>query len=549
MAVAATALCMVGIHSGGFRAPVGIFGPLSFCIHIALCYDDRAQGVCFLGGNMSRNNRVRVNVLICALILAGFLVVGITSYITYSEIIRDDVRNITKLTTTNIYSDIRNELTKPIFVALTMANDDFVKTWLRNEKANGPAAEGTLQLQNYLLGIRSKYDYDSVFLVSQSSKTYYHYEGINKVLDAQDSHDVWYDNFLARDMPYDLEIDTDQVNKDRLSVFINCRITDQDNQVMGVTGVGLETDHVQKLLQSFEEDFHLKALLFDSTGTVRVHTGSGVQIAQALDLTWEAGAEKTINVFTMPALTTHRQGVLDNRDSLQIFSTANGYVITRYIEDLNWYLLVQKDTSVLEQSFHAQLGRDALAFVLVALFVLLVVNRLIRRSEGRLVNMARVDPTTGLLNRRGFNEHLERRMAEGAQDMCVFVFDIDNFKRVNDQHGHLIGDKILRLTAEVARRALGENTVLSRWGGDEYAGIHTGGAQQARGDIDGLLEQIRADEELCRYGITISMGATVCHRIDSADALIYRADEALYDAKGAGKDRCIWIDADARHAE
>lgn len=507
---------------------------------------------------MSRNNRVRVNVFICALILAGFLVVGFTSYNAYSDIIRDDVRNITKLTTTNIYSDIRNELTKPIFVSLTMANDDFVKTWLRNEQANGPTAEGTLQLQNYLLGIRNKYSYDSVFLVSQASKTYYHFEGINKVLDPKDSHDLWYGSFLARNVPYDLEIDTDQVNKDRLSVFINCRITDQDNSIMGVTGVGLETDHVQKLLQSFEDDFHLKALLFDGSGLVRVHTGSDEQLAQALGLAKEDGVaqssalsnkNKTVNVFSLPALEDQRQAVLDNKDALQIFNCDNGYVITRYIEDLNWYLLVQKDTSVLEQSFHAQLARDILTFALVALCVLLIVNSLIRRNEGRLVNMARVDPTTGLLNRRGFNEHLERKMAEGAQDMGVFVFDIDNFKRVNDQHGHLIGDKILRLTAEVARRTLGDAVVLSRWGGDEYAGIYTGDDQRAHENIDRLIENIRTDEELCRYGITISMGATTGHRIDSADALIYRADEALYEAKGAGKDRCIWIDAASCNAD
>ncbi len=503
---------------------------------------------------MSIKTRARVNLLICAFILAGFLVVGITSYSTYSEVIRDDIRNITKLTTTNLYSEIRNELTKPIFVSLTMANDNFVKSWLKDERQSGSTAEGTLQLQNYLLGIRNKYSYDSVFLVSQATQTYYHYEGVNKVLDPADDHDRWYDAFLERNLAYDLEIDTDEVNQNRLSVFINCRIADQNGDIMGVTGVGLETDHVQRLLQSFEDDFHLNALLFDANGLVRVHTGTHARIAAAFGFSGRPGepegavraptAEEAqeINVFTMPALREQRQAVVGNKDSLQIFGVDDGYLITRYIEDLDWYLLVKKDTSVLEQSFHGQLIKDFITFALVVALVLLVVNRIIRRNESRLVSVAKTDQLTGLLNRRGFNEQLESRLADAqsAAQLCVFVFDIDNFKRINDQHGHLIGDKILKIVGVLAQQALGQRAVLSRWGGDEYAGIHLGGEAQARGDIEALFQRLRGDEELGRYGITISLGITACHQIDTADTLIYRADEALYEAKGAGKDRCIW---------
>ena len=216
---------------------------------------------------MDRKFKISANILICLIILVGFSAVAVTSYNTYSNIINDDIVNISKLTSTNIYSDIRNELTKPIFVSLTMANDSFLKKWIQNEqKANSTAHQE--ELRQYLLGLKDKYNYDSVFLVSDTTKNYYHYNGINKVVSEGNAHDVWYFDFLNSRLVYDLDVDTDEANHNRLSVFVNCRMTGEDGRLMGVTGVGLELDQVQSLLKSFEENYGLEALLFSEDGTV-----------------------------------------------------------------------------------------------------------------------------------------------------------------------------------------------------------------------------------------------------------------------------------------
>lgn len=77
--------------------------------------------------------RNKVGLLISLIILIGIAAIVFFSFTTCSKIIKDDVLNISKLTSTNIYSEINNELTKPIFVSLTMANDSFVKQWLEQE--------------------------------------------------------------------------------------------------------------------------------------------------------------------------------------------------------------------------------------------------------------------------------------------------------------------------------------------------------------------------------------------------------------------------------
>ncbi len=486
---------------------------------------------------MERKLKIRANILICVIIFIGFVAVGVTSYNTYGNIISDDIANISKLTTTNIYSDIRNELTKPIFVSLTMANDSFLKNWLKDEAAGNTAAHQE-DLRQYLMGFRKKYNYDSVFLISEKSKVYYHYNGINKVLSPEDEHDQWYYNYIESGLTYDLDVDTDEANHNRLSVFVNCRVTDENGSLLGVTGVGLEIDHVQGLLQAFEDDYALEAMLFNEEGIVQVHT--------------RANSIETINVFDDDIIAQNRQTITAEHGSLVMMEFReepfDGYIITRYIEDLNWYLLVKKDTSVLERSMYAQILGDLIIYIVVTAAVLAISNRIIRKNDKLLINMTRTDLLTGLLNRRGFNESLEKVTGGAAEGKpyFVFVFDIDNFKKVNDSHGHLIGDNVLRVMGQVALDIFSDSGMISRWGGDEFAGYIAGDREHVINAVERFFKRVQQEPAFELYSTTVSMGITRAHKIDNADTLIYRADQALYEAKASGKNCYRIIDGPPR---
>ncbi len=481
---------------------------------------------------MEKKFKVRINFLICCVILIGFVAVGITSYNTYSKVIKDDILNISKLTSTGIYSDIRGELTKPIFVSLTMANDSFLKTWLKDEAAGNLSAGHAQALINYLLGIKEKYGYNSVFLVSEATQNYYYFKGLNKVISPSDDHDQWYYTFLKTNKLYDLDVDTDQANRDRLTVFINCRIQDENGKLLGVTGVGLELDQVQSLLRSFENDFSLEATLFNQDGIVQVSSDSN-------------DIEKK-NVFDLSALSANKDKIIGS-NSMQIFQyndgKSDGYLITRYIEDMDWYLLIKKDTSVLTQSFYVQLISDFIILAGVVLIVLLIVDRLIRRNEKILNKMARTDSLSDLPNRRSFNEALSSAMKEprNAKSFFVFVFDIDNFKIINDIHGHLIGDQIIRQIGSAASEVFSKEAVF-RWGGDEFAGFISGEFGDAKKMVERFFIRISEDKDLKAYKITVSFGAANLSPEDTTNTLLYRADQALYRAKESGKDRYVFIE-------
>lgn len=480
---------------------------------------------------MIGKRKIKINVLICIIILAGFISMVAISYNTYSGIIKDDIKNISKLTTTNIYSDLSNQLTKPIFVSLTMANDSFVMNWLEEEKNNKSSIEHQNKMTEYLNGLKEKYNYNSVFLVSDYSKIYYHYKGINKIISKDNAHDQWYYDYIASNLVYTLDVDTDEVNRNKLSVFINCKIVDDNGNLLGVTGVGLELNKVQEMLKKYKDDFQLEAMLIDKQGVIQVHSNTNL-------------IEKK-NLFDNEYGKRNKASILANKKTISVFQYKDknyqGYMITKYIDDLDWYLVVKKDTSVLVKSFHSILLKDMVIFFIVIFFNILIITQLIKSNDVTLTNMAKTDTLTGLTNRRGFDEVLERILfnAKDKDNYYIFVFDIDDFKNVNDMHGHLIGDAVICQIASIIKDYLSENGKVFRWGGDEFTGYIYSKKDDLEDNLNMMFQAIKNDPELSRYHASISLGITPIQKSDTVDTLIKRADKALYRAKENGKDQYI----------
>lgn len=185
----------------------------------------------------------------------------------------------------------------------------------------------------------------------------------------------------------------------------------------------------------------------------------------------------------------------------------------------------------------------ALAFVVVFLMVYVRAQRLGLRREGEQARrQARVDPLTGLLNRRAFDEDLQfaiQRARRGGSPLSVLVGDLDDFKDFNDLYGHLEGDAVLRAVADSLRSALRRPDVAYRWGGDEFAVI------LPQADLHGaelVAERVRAavartvGPHGARLGITTGVAELDAQEEgggSSAATLVDRADRALMRAKGS----------------
>ncbi|MFP5487792.1 MAG: diguanylate cyclase [Acidimicrobiia bacterium] len=153
---------------------------------------------------------------------------------------------------------------------------------------------------------------------------------------------------------------------------------------------------------------------------------------------------------------------------------------------------------------------------------------------------ASTDSLTGLLNRRSIEDELNRRLVAGGQ-LAVAMVDLDNFKLLNDTHGHDAGDRALRLFADTVRRSLRTDDLFARWGGEEFVIALPG---MDRADAMEALDRVRlALVDACVRAetptITASFGVADTTLDRSLEALLRLVDEALLVAKRSGKDRVV----------
>jgi len=162
------------------------------------------------------------------------------------------------------------------------------------------------------------------------------------------------------------------------------------------------------------------------------------------------------------------------------------------------------------------------------------------------------DALTGLYNRRMFDEVLSAAIDSNVNEQepfCLLLLDIDNFKEINDNHGHIVGDKILIGLSNVLKKHMRGSDYLCRYGGEEFAVIMsetfiTGAfsvAENLRKSIDILrLKHVKTGEKIGK--VTISLGVACYRNGESAEEIIDRCDTAMYRAKSLGKNRTIIAD-------
>ncbi|ATJ81515.1 GGDEF domain-containing protein [Halomonas beimenensis] len=165
-----------------------------------------------------------------------------------------------------------------------------------------------------------------------------------------------------------------------------------------------------------------------------------------------------------------------------------------------------------------------------------------KRLERRLEFLARHDELTGLLNRRAGLARLDEEIARTHRHdipLCVAICDLDHFKQINDRHGHGVGDEALAAVAEVMQSELRRYDVLARLGGEEFLVILPGATlSEAERSIERLRRRL-VETRLASPGLslTLSAGLAALKEGDAGDALLERADRALYRAKREGRNR------------
>lgn len=169
-------------------------------------------------------------------------------------------------------------------------------------------------------------------------------------------------------------------------------------------------------------------------------------------------------------------------------------------------------------------------------------NKELEQAKQTMDRLARTDVLTGLANRRQLLEQLSAQIARaerGHQPPSVLIGDLDHFKSINDEYGHLAGDEVLTSAAAVARKLIRSCDVAARYGGEEFVVLFP---ETCLEDARRIAERIRCEIECirvpaCPRKITISVGLAAWRMGDTPSVFMGRADAALYAAKAGGRNR------------
>ncbi|MDA8164522.1 MAG: diguanylate cyclase [Desulfobacteraceae bacterium] len=166
-----------------------------------------------------------------------------------------------------------------------------------------------------------------------------------------------------------------------------------------------------------------------------------------------------------------------------------------------------------------------------------------KELELRLRSMATTDELTGAYNRRMFDEILCKQMSRAerqGEPLSMVMLDIDHFKKINDNFGHVAGDEVLRSLAALLRENIRDMDFFARWGGEEFIILLPATPPEAARHLAERLRHIVAGHGFGQVGpVTISLGVARYRQGEPREALLRRADESLYDAKRTGRNKVV----------
>lgn len=382
--------------------------------------------------------RSRLILVIGAILIAGFFTANWISFRVSTATLKATIlQNELPLTSSNIYAEIQTDLLRPVFVSSLMSNDTFLKDWaLAGER-------DIAVITRHLEEIRRKYDVFTSFFISDKTRNYYHFSGLSRVVQEGNPEDVWF--FRVKNMaePYEINIDFNIEQGRTITIYVNYRVLDYDGTFIGLTGVGLKLDTVGNIISRYHDSYNRNIYFVDAAGRITVRS-QGATITED-NIREAAGISRVADDLLKSA-----EGYFEYERSGETM-----LITTRTIPDLGWRVIVeQSESEVLRTLWRSFLTNLAIGVVIIVVTIATIAYA-VSIYHRNLEDMAITEKLTGIGNRQRFDialiRALERQRLVG-EPFSVILFDLDQFKEINDAYGHLKGDEAIRRVAQAMRR-------------------------------------------------------------------------------------------------
>lgn len=476
---------------------------------------------------MKLSGKHKVIILVTFLILTLSFGLSIANYWSAFEQTRKQLKeNSLPLSTDNIYSDIQKIIIEPSLISSVMASDTFVHDWFKTEDQNPE------KIVKYLSAITQKYKFSHTFLVSSHTKNYYTNDGFLEPLSLNKKDNMWYFRFINTPHSSEINIDNNELLDNNLLLFFNYKILGENKDLLGVTGVVFKTSYISEMFKRFKQYYKLKVFLMDKKGNI-VLSEQGINNSKKL-------AEKAKMQTLLPEVLRHKSTILDLD-----YNSKNYIIKSKYITELNLYLIVQAELDQFTEKDRDHLIVNIIIALIITGIIILIILRTFMSYTKQLSELANHDALTQLPNRRTFNESFKliwKQYQQNKCTACLALFDIDNFKKINDTLGHPTGDKVLQQIADLLTSHIRNTDYISRWGGEEFSilliNTNTYNAKIIVEKFRSTLENDPKLQEITGGTVTASFGLTSFSNGNSIKDITTLADNALYKAKIAGKN-CV----------
>lgn len=471
----------------------------------------------------------RLLILLSLLLVLGFFATTLGSYFVSKHAIREAIiGQELPLASSNIYVELQKDLVQPVVISSTMAHDTFLRDWVLRGERNVD------EMNRYLQEIKTRYGAFSSFFVSDHSFNYYTSNGILKRISASEPRDAWYYRVRGLKEDHEINVDPDLANQDAMTIFINYRVFDFSGQYLGATGIGLTIDAMHRRIKDYQQRYQRTIYFVDGQGKVVLFGGNG---AGPPDLHARPGLRDIIDRI-----------LLDKNGGYQYEAHGTTHLLNvHYVPELKWYLFVEKDESEALAEVREVLYINLAICLVVTLLVVMLMNLSLSRYQRRIETMAATDKLTGMLNRQAFTILMSRMLAAYQRQphpISVLLFDLDNFKQINDRHGHALGDSVLCRVAEQLQQGLRKSDIAVRWGGEEFlAVLDNCDIKEARQTAEKIRQRIAQEQfqiDGVQLALTMSVGVSQFSGDEPVEQTISRADAGLYQAKSRGRNRvCV----------
>ncbi|QCH13641.1 hypothetical protein CB0101_00685 [Synechococcus sp. CB0101] len=213
----------------------------------------------------------RAAILLSALLLAGLGFLSLFAYLRSTrQFDRQMATKILPLTADAVTARIDDVISQPILASRLLADNSLILGLLSSGRNDSGA------ITSYLLSIQKAAGAQSAFLVPQSTLQYFHSSGVIKTIQPESPQDRWYRDFLASGQMVEIDIDRDTADPSRTVAFVNVRIQGRDQQLLGVAGLGVSAEAIQRQLKAIQSDYGARVLLVNGVGSV-VLSSDGTQ--------------------------------------------------------------------------------------------------------------------------------------------------------------------------------------------------------------------------------------------------------------------------------